>query len=262
MNFSVYNTLPIGKLYAGTPQNIPAYRPNRTVSDNVSVNRELDRLLDKRVLTDMVNSNPVLLSLLNANNLKPVVNVENFKRTTYQHSVDTKNISVGIYNSLPVDLKSQANLHYIQKGAMLHDIGKVLIPERILNKRGKLTDEETQIMHLHSKLSEAILSTQNIEPEVLNIVKYHHQNKKNTGYPVIQNTLSGYDINTEIVALADKYSALTEQRSYKTAMSKDQALAILKRDADEGNTNPRIYNALVGYINNSQTANKAQKTAA
>lgn len=261
MNFSVYNTLPIGQIYAGTPQSIPAYRPNRAVSDNVSVNRELDRILDKRVLTDMVNSNPVLLSVLKANNLKPVVNVENFKRTTYQHSVDTKNISAGIYNALPADLKAQANLNYIQKGAMLHDIGKVLIPERIINKRGALTPEETNIMHLHSKLSEALLSTQNIEPEVLNIVKYHHQNKKGTGYPAIQNTLNGYDINTEIVALADKYSALTEERTYKAPMLKDQALAILKQDVDAGNTNPRIYNALVGYINN-MNANNTQKAVA
>ena len=56
---------------------------------------------------------------------------------------------------------------------MLHDLGKVLIPEKILNKQGKLTEEEAEIMHLHSKLSDAILSSQNIEPEVLNIIKYH-----------------------------------------------------------------------------------------
>lgn len=261
MNFSVYNTLPIGQIYAGTPISTPVYRPNRAYSDNVSVNRDLDRILDNRVLTDMVNSNPVLLSLLRANNLKPVVNVDNFKRTTYQHSVDTKNISVGIYNALPADIKSQANLNYIQKGALLHDIGKVLIPEKILNKKGKLTPEETEIMQLHSKLSEGILATQNIEPEVLNIVKYHHQNKKGTGYPVIMNTLAGHDVNTEIVALADKYSALTEQRSYKAPMSSDEALATLKKDADEGRTNPRIYNALVGYVNTLKS-NSVQQAAA
>ncbi len=254
MNFSVYNTLPIGQYYAGINKNFPAYRPIRNGSDNVSVNRELDRLLDKRVLTDMVNSNPVVLSILKNNNLKPNINVENFKRTTYAHSVDTKEKAIGIYNFLPTDLKANANIHYIQKGAMLHDIGKVLIPEKILNKQGKLSEDEAGIMHLHSKLSEAILSTQNIEPEVLNIVKYHHQNKKGNGYPEIKNTLNGFDINTEVVALADKYSALTEQRSYKSAMSSDEALAILKTDAEQGNINPRVYNALVGYVNSQKDA--------
>ena len=249
MNYSVYNTFPIGQFYAGINTSIPAYRPIRTGRDNVSVNRELDRLLDKRVLTDMVNTNPVVLSILKNNNLRPIVNVENFKRTTYAHSVDTKNTATGIYNFLPTDLKSQAELQYIQKGAMLHDIGKVLIPEKILNKRGKLTEDEIQIMHLHSKLSDALLSTQNIEPEVLNIVKYHHQNRHGSGYPEIKNTLNGYDINTEIVSVADKYSALTEERSYKSSMSSEDALAIIRNDVEEGNINPRVYNALVGYVN-------------
>lgn len=261
MNFSVYNNLPIGQVYAGVNQSIPAYKPARTYSDNVSVNRELDRLLDKRVITDMINSNPAILTILKNNNIKPVINIENFKNTTYQHSIDTRNKAIGIYNFLPTDLKSEANIGYIQKGAMLHDIGKVLIPEKILNKKGKLTPEETKIMHLHSKLSEALLSSQNIEPEVLNIVKYHHQNEHGTGYPEIKNTLNGYDINTEIVSLADKYSALTEKRSYKAPMSSNEALDILRNDVNNGNINPRIYNALVGYINNMEIAKEVTNKA-
>ena len=252
MNFSVYNNLPIGQIHAGFTPSFQAYRPTATGTDNVSVNRELDRILDKRVIADMMNSNPVVFSILKSNNIKPVIDVENFKKTTYNHSIDTKNKAAGIYNYLPADLKNEANLAYIQKGAMLHDIGKVLIPAKILNKTGRLTPEEAEIMHLHSKLSDALLATQNIEPEVLNIVKYHHQNKKGSGYPEIKNTLNGFDINTEVVALADKYSALTENRSYKKPMSPQEALSIIKSDVDEGNINPRVYNALVGYVNNSE----------
>ena len=255
MNYSVYNnTFPIGQFYAGF-QSMPAYRPIRRGSDNVSVNRELDRLLDKRVLSDMVNTNPVVLSILKNNNLKPIINVENFKKTTYTHSIDTKEKATGIYNFLPTDIKAEANLQYIQKGAMLHDLGKVLIPEKILNKQGKLTEEEAKIMHLHSKLSDALLSSQNIEPEVLNIIKYHHQNEKGTGYPEIKNTLNGFDVNTEIVAIADKYSALTEKRSYKNALSPDEALGIIRQDVEEKKLNPRIYNALVGFVNSTKTNN-------
>ena len=86
MNFSVYNHLPIGQIYAGVTPKAAAYRPIRTGADAVSVNRELDRLLDNRVLTEMMNSNPVIASILKSHNLKPVLNVENFKRTTYNHS--------------------------------------------------------------------------------------------------------------------------------------------------------------------------------
>ena len=259
MNFSVYNNLPISQVYAPKAPVSRAYNPNMRGTDNISVNRELDRILDRRVIADMIQSNPAILTILKSQNLKPVIDVENFKRTTYNHSIDTKKYAAGIYNFLPVDLKSEANLEYIQKGALLHDIGKVLIPERILNKRGKLTEKESDIMQLHSRLSEALLSTQNIEPEVLNIVKYHHQNKNSTGYPEIKNSLNGYDINTEVVALADKYSALTENRSYKESMSPEEALDIIRKDVDEGNINPRVYNALVGYVNNKEGSAASHK---
>lgn len=248
MNFSVYNNLPITQVYTGVTPNIPAYGKHRTGTDNVSVNRELDRMLDKSAIAEMINSNPVVLSILKTHNIKPVIDVENFKKTTYKHSLDTKEKAAGIYAYLPIDLKKDANLGYIQKGAMLHDIGKVLIPAKIICKKDKLSPEEVNIMHLHSKLSDALLSTQNIEPEVLNIVKYHHQNKQGNGYPEIKNTLNGFDINTEVVALADKYSALTENRSYKKALSPKEALEIIKKDVEEGKINPRVYNALVGYV--------------
>lgn len=256
MNFSVYNTLPIGQIYAGTPQKVSGYRPSFSHSDNFSGNRELDQLLDKNTISAMIQANPVVNTILKSENLQPTINVENFKNTTYNHCVDTKNKAVGIYNYLPVDLKEQANLNYIQKGALLHDIGKVLIPEKILNKKGRLSDKEADIMHLHSKLSEALLSSQNIEPEVLNIVKYHHQNKNGNGYPEIKNTLNGFDINTEVVSLADKYSALTEKRAYKAPLSTEEALSIIRKDVENGNINPRIYNALVGYVNNTTATEK------
>ena len=259
MNFSVYNILPIGQLHGVTPSQTTGYTRFTGKKDDVSVNRELDIYLDNRVIAEMIEANPVIYTILKSQNLKPVINIDNFKNTTYKHSVDTKKKAVGIYNYLPTDLKAEANLNYIQKGALLHDIGKILIPQQILNKNGKLNEEETEIMHLHSKLSDALLSTQNIEPEVLNIVKYHHQNKKGTGYPEIKNTLNGFDINTEIVSLADKYSALTEKRAYKEPLSADEALNIIKQDADNGKINPRIFNALVGYINNTEKRTEVVK---
>lgn len=264
MNFSVYNnTFPIGSLYANMTSGIKSSMPVNFKHDAVSVGRDLDKLLDNSVITDMINSNPVITKMLKDKNIQPKIDVENFKKTTYQHCMDTRNNAAGIYNYLPVDLKADANIKYIQKGALLHDIGKVLIPSKILNKNGRLTPEEADVMHLHSKLSDAMLSTQNIEPEVLNIVKYHHQNKKGTGYPEIKNTISGFDINTEVVALADKYAALKEKRSYKAPMSDEQALSIIKEQVDKGEINPRVFNALVGFVNSKTAApNVVKGTAA
>ena len=248
MNFSVYNNLPIGRVFTGIPVQTGHLTTPKSAEDRAALNYTLDNLLNKNVLTDIVRSNPVISSILKTQNLRPELNIENFKRTTYRHSLDTRNYAVGIYNFLPADVKTEASVKYIQKGALLHDIGKVLIPQNILNKHGRLTPKETDIMHLHSRLSEAILSTQNIEPEVLNIVKYHHQNKAGSGYPEIKNSPFGYDINTEIVSLADKYSALTEKRMYKPQMSSDKALSILKQDVDNGNINPVAFDALVKFI--------------
>ena len=189
------------------------------------------------------------------------MNIDNFKKNVYRHSTDTRRKAMGIYNFLPADLKMEANANYIQQGALLHDIGKVLISENILNKNGKLNKEETEIMHLHSRLSEAILSTQNINPEVLNIVKYHHQNKQGTGYPVMQNASRGFDINAEVVALADKFSALKENRSYKIGLTDEKALEILKRQVEKGEINARVYNALVGYLNSMNPVKQPAKVS-
>jgi putative nucleotidyltransferase with HDIG domain len=256
MNFSVYNNRPIGQVSPAFTSNVLTYRPQRLQNDSVSVARELDKILNKEALNQMVSSNPVVTKLLKDKNIQPKIDVENFKKTTYNHCVDTKNTALGIYNYLPIELKSEANSYYIQKGAMLHDIGKVLIPSNILNKRGRLSASEADVMQIHSKLSESLLASQNVEPEVLNIVKYHHQNKLGNGYPEIKNTLNGYDINTEVVSLADKYSALTENRSYKKQLSSEEALDIIKKQVDKGEINSRVYNALVGYVNNKNAVNE------
>ncbi len=249
MNFSVLSNYPIFSALNVAPFKFNISKPVRSVPDRLSVNKDLDRMLSKQIIEDAMVANPVIAKILAEKDIKPVVNIENFKKNVYRHSTDTRRKAMGIYNFLPADLKMEANAGYIQQGALLHDIGKVLIPENILNKRGKLNDNEAEIMHLHSKLSEEILSSQDIPNEVLNIVKYHHQNKQGTGYPAVKNTNKGFDINTEVVALADKFSALKETRSYKIGLTDEKALEILRRQVDKGEINARVYNALVGYVN-------------
>lgn len=253
MNFSVLNNTPISRVFSVGFQGLANRKVTRPQQDRISVNGELDRLLTQQTIADAMTANPIIAKTLQAKGINPVININNFKNNVYRHSADTRNKAMGIYNFLPVELKMSANQNYIQQGALLHDIGKVLIPENILNKKGKLNEQELEIMQLHSKLSEEILSTQNIAPEVLNIVKYHHQNKQGSGYPIMKNTNQGFDINTEVVALADKFSALKENRSYKIALTDEKALEILKRQVEKGEINPRVFNALVGYVNSIST---------
>jgi len=259
MNFEglVKNTYPINIV-----------RPYETVRDNrilqanspdkTSLNGGLDKYLDKNTLLSIIYSNPNITQLLAEKGIPLNINIESFKKNVYNHSVDTKNTAIGIYNYLPDKLKSQANIKNITDGALLHDVGKILIPERILVKTNKLTPKEEDVMHLHSTLSAEILKNQGVSDNVINIVKYHHQNPSHTGYPAMAESQK-IDINSQIVSLADKYSALREKRSYKAQMSEQEALKILYEEMNKG-VSPDVYNALNNYVMSTQKNKKNTTT--
>ena len=143
--------------------------------------------------------------------------------------------------------KENINLMDLQQAALLHDYGKVLIPEKILNKKGKLTEEEKKIMELHSELGYELLKQQGVNQNVLNMVKYHHQTPKGDGYPVIKDDYT-LDLSAQILAVADRYSALREKRSYKDAMTREEALDVIKQDVDSGMVSKDVYDALVKTV--------------
>ena len=258
MNFEglVKNTYPINVVRPyDSGRDTRIILPNRP--DRTSLNGTLDKYLDRNTLLAIVYSNPEITRMLAEKGIPVNVNVDGFKKHVYNHSVDTKNTAIAIYNNLPQNLKSQADLKDIADGALLHDIGKVLIPEGILTKQNKLSPKEENIMRLHSSLSYELLKNQGISDGALSVIKYHHQNPAHLGYPIMPDN-EKMDINSQIVSMADKYSALREKRSYKRQMSEDEALKILASELDKG-INPDIYKALAAYaangrINNQNTA--------
>ena len=145
-------------------------------------------------------------------------------------------------------------INNIESAAALHDIGKIKIPDYILTKPGKLTDEEFDIMKKHTADGSQIIDNilNNIEDEeytkmAYDISRYHHERIDGKGYP---DNLSGNEIpiSAKIVTVADVYDALTSERCYKEAFSKEKSLKILKEgigtqfDGD-------IVNALLKVIN-------------
>lgn len=233
-------------------QNVP-FRANSTPvaypsgqnlrKDSFNSNPLYDNFVDKNKLTQLAKSNPEIMRILKENKIPLKVNVKELEELKNGHLMDTRITSAKMYSALPQEMKAEVNLMDLQQAAMLHDYGKALIPEKILNKTGKLTDEEKKIMELHSELGYELLKQQGVNQNVLNMVKYHHQNPEGSGYPVAE---TGYthDIATQILATADKYSALREKRSYKEPMSRDEALKIIQEDANNGQIAPEIYNAL------------------
>jgi len=114
----------------------------------------------------------------------------------------------------------------IRWGAILHDIGKVAIPDRILLKPGPLTDEERTVIMMHPQIAEQILAPLGLPDEVLEIPLYHHERWDGTGYPF---KLVGENIpfSARIFAVVDVWDALTNDRPYRKAMPFEKARALL-----------------------------------
>ncbi|MBP5280331.1 MAG: HD domain-containing protein, partial [Erysipelotrichaceae bacterium] len=112
--------------------------------------------------------------------------------------------------------------------ALLHDIGKIGIPDNILNKPEKLTDEEFGIMKSHAQRGYDILKEISIEPDLAIGAGYHHEKIDGTGYP---NGLSGEDIPefAQIIAVADTYDAMHSTRVYRKGLSVHKIAEEMKR---------------------------------
>lgn len=141
--------------------------------------------------------------------------------------------------------------HEIEKivnASILHDVGKIAIPDKILNKPGRLTKEEFEIMKQHTvKGSEMLMHIPAIMDEdtfsyTYDICRHHHERWDGRGYP---DGLAGDDITiwAQIVALADVYDALTSPRCYKSAYPHDVALNMIY-NGECGTFNPKVLEAL------------------
>ncbi|MCT4597590.1 MAG: HD-GYP domain-containing protein [Vallitalea sp.] len=121
--------------------------------------------------------------------------------------------------------KQQVEL--IRTAALLHDIGKIGIPDYILNKEGKLTQKEFEIIKEHPVMGARILSNVDSLKDISNIIRHHHEKYDGTGYP---DALRGDEIPLEssILAIADSFDAMTTDRPYKRAMLVREALEELE----------------------------------
>jgi putative nucleotidyltransferase with HDIG domain len=118
-------------------------------------------------------------------------------------------------------------LQAIEAAALLHDTGKIAIPEHILNKPGKLTAAEFEKMKRHAPLGAEILSSIEFPYPVVPIVRHHHENWDGTGYP---DRLKGEEIplGARLLSVVDCFDALTSDRPYRRRMTDEQALQILR----------------------------------
>jgi len=125
--------------------------------------------------------------------------------------------------------KSESECRDIYLSALLHDVGKIGIPNKIINKEGKLTDEEYEIIKTHPVIGKQILSNISQTPHICEGAYYHHERYDGRGYPT---GLTGENIPDigRIIAVADAYDAMTSKRSYRAPLSQ----SIVRAEIEKG----------------------------
>jgi putative nucleotidyltransferase with HDIG domain len=133
-------------------------------------------------------------------------------------------------------------LKAIERGALLHDIGKIGISDTVLHKPGKLTEEEWKTMRIHPDIGARIVEGIPFLQDALSIIRYHHERWDGSGYPI---GLKGEEIpiQARIFAVADVFDALTSKRSYRTKSSAEEAIQYI-REQSGILFDPRVVEAL------------------
>ncbi len=159
------------------------------------------------------------------------------------HSQNTANLARLICNQLGLNEKTTDLIYY---AGLLQNIGKITLPESIFSNKGKLSSEEWAKLQNHPNVGINLLMSINFLSEVVPYIHYHKERWDGHGEP---EGLSGYSIplGSRIIAVADAFSAITADRPYRKALLKNQALEIMKKEA-ESKWDPVIIDALAQVI--------------
>ena len=164
---------------------------------------------------------------------------------TKKHSENVMHYAVGIATTMKIAPKQ---LDIIRRAAMIHDIGKIGIPDAILSKPGKLTPRERTIIEQHPLVAVRILEKMTFLEQEIAIVRHHHEKWNGQGYPdgLSNNSIP---IGARIMAVADTFDALTSNRSYHNARSLNEAIEILV-DSSGYDYEPRAVKGMVAWVQN------------
>ncbi|MFT8363893.1 MAG: HD domain-containing phosphohydrolase [Sporolactobacillus sp.] len=149
----------------------------------------------------------------------------------YSHSINVSLISLIIADALQLE---NTYKHEIALGAVLHDIGKLLIPKSILMKKGKLTDAEFVLIKQHCELGLDLIKDYHLPETISDIVYKHHERMDGSGYP--QGLQAGQiPLHCQIVIVADVIDAITSYRPYKKMKDIEFALSELNKEPEKYN---------------------------
>ncbi|MEA2203327.1 MAG: hypothetical protein QOE77_103 [Blastocatellia bacterium] len=144
-------------------------------------------------------------------------------KVTHEHVLRVQIYAAGVARLLNCN---EGEIEALRAGALLHDIGKIAVPDYILNKPGKLTADEFERMKLHTTVGAQILGRVGFPFPVVPVVRHHHERWDGKGYP---DGLSGEAIplTARILSVVDCFDAVREDRQYRKAMTRDEAIAFI-----------------------------------
>lgn len=155
-----------------------------------------------------------------------LANMRNLEDPIYSHSLNVALIARSIGKWLHL---SSEDLNCLTLAGLLHDIGKTQIPESILNKPGRFTDEEFQIMKSHPLLGKKILNNKGFDSRILAATLQHHERSDGSGYPrgLMEDEMDDFAC---IIAIADVYDAMTSARAHRDPLCSFQVISEFEKD--------------------------------
>ncbi len=173
---------------------------------------------------------------------------------TFDHALQVAEISKMIGKELGL---TSEELESLELGCLVHDIGKTAIPDNVLLKPARFNYQDKDIMNYHPLIGAKLVARHIQDDRITDIILNHHERLDGSGYPA---GIKGDEISlfARIVAVADTYEALVAQRPYKKPVNPDQALHILRQEANKGRLDRRIVKVLVNLAK-SLPAIKASK---
>jgi len=153
---------------------------------------------------------------------------------------------------------SEENITALRRAGIVHDIGKVAVPDAILLKPGPLSADEAEVMRKHPVVGERICAPLRTFGLVLPIIRHHHEKHDGSGYP---DGLRGGEIplTAAILQLADVYDALTTDRPYRKASTQAVALKIMEEEATLGWWDREMFDAFREMVSNEDAASPPAK---
>src|SRR5262249_40898052 len=154
---------------------------------------------------------------------------------------------------------TELEIEALKAGALLHDIGKLAVPDYILNKPGRLSEAEYEKMKIHTVVGAEILSRVGFPYPVVPVVRHHHERWDGTGYP---DGLKGDEIpiTARILMVVDCYDAVREDRQYRKAMSREAAIQLLEESAGTM-YDPRVVTTFLAHLEEFEEEINRQKVS-